>query len=41
MDNYEVDVTNIWHWRAQKKKLDLAVVLSTRQTFNEKAHLKC
>ena len=33
-DNYEVDVTHIWHWRAEKKKLDLAVVLSTRKCSN-------
>lgn len=27
-DNYEVGVTHKWHWRAGKKKLELAVVLN-------------
>jgi len=33
-DNFEVDVTNICHWRTEKKKLDRAVVLSTRKCSN-------
>lgn len=33
-DNYEVDVTHIWHWRDEKKKQHLAVVLSTRKCSN-------
>lgn len=41
-DNYEVGVIHKWHWRAGKKKLELAVVLKlgNNQVFNEKIHLK-
>lgn len=41
-DNYEVGVIHNWHWRAGKKKLELAVVLKlgNNQVFNEKIHSK-